>query len=137
MSDDTPSGNADPARRYIVIEAEQVEMDRESAYLRFLPRGPNYAAQWAENLIRLVQELPNFPGPLSHAIDFEASAHFGYEVRRILYYGPTRRRSGTPYRVLFTLLAPDPDTGEIVIRVLRILHGAQQLGGADATHEPA
>lgn len=46
----------------------------------------------------------------------------------MLYHGPAgKHRARTPYRVLFTLLAPDPDTGEVVIRVLRVLHGAQRL----------
>ena len=53
--------------------------------------------------------------------------NYGYEVRRMLYFGPDSRRSGTPYRVLFTILPPPPDEDEAIIRVLRILHGAQRL----------
>lgn len=49
----------------------------------------------------------------------------------MLYCGPTRRRSGMPIRVLFTLLPPAPDdppeTAETVIFLLRLLHGPQSL----------
>ena len=45
---------------------------------------------------------------LSHAIDEAASAVYGYEVRRFLYYGPTNKRTGTPVRILFTVLPPRP-----------------------------
>jgi hypothetical protein len=62
-------------------------------------------------LRRAIDELPDFPGPRSHAIDERASARYGYEVRRMLYYGPTRRRTGTPYRVLFTMGAPPSSPG--------------------------
>ncbi len=76
-------------------------------------------------------ELADFPGPLSHARDEEASVRYGREVRRLLYYGPTRRRTGTPVRILFTVLPPDPEeppeTAEAVIFLLRLLHGAQAL----------
>jgi len=81
-------------------------------------------------LSRILSDLPNFPGPLSHARDEEASVHYKREVRRLLFYGSTRR-SGTPVRILFTLLPPAPDdppkTAETVIFLLRLLHGAQSL----------
>lgn len=76
-------------------------------------------------------DLTGFPGPLSHVKDEAASIVFGREVRRLLYYGPTRRRTGFPARVLFTLLPPDPaeppETAETVILLLRLLQGAQAL----------
>ena len=72
-----------------------------------------------------------FPGPLSHAKDEEASALYGREVCRLLYFGPTYRRTGTPVRILFTILPPDPneplETAESAILLLRLLHGAQLL----------
>ena len=71
------------------------------------------------------------PASISHAREEEVSAYYGREVRRMLYYGPTKRRSGTPVRILFTILPPDPDdppeTAESVIFLLRLLHGAQPL----------
>jgi hypothetical protein len=48
----------------------------------------------------------------------------------MLYHGPgKKRRSGTPYRVLFTVIEPAPGEDEGVIRVLRILHGAAEPFG--------
>jgi hypothetical protein len=57
-------------------------------------------------------------------------------VRRLLYYGPTHKRTGTPVRILFTILAPDPaaqsEEAAAVIFLLRLLHGAQMLISEDA-----
>ena len=77
--------------------------------------------------------LMDFPGPLSHARDEEASAAYGREIRRLLYYGPTRRRTGAPARVLFTLLPPagDDPQAEAVIFLLRLLHGPQSLAAPE------
>ena len=47
----------------------------------------------------------------------------------MLYFGPTHRRSGTPYRILFTIVEPPEGEDEGVLRVLRILHGARLLVG--------
>jgi plasmid stabilization system protein ParE len=88
---------------------------------------PDYAFRWYTDLRRAIAGLANFPGPLAHARDEEASAYYGFEVRRMLYFGPGSRRSGTPYRVLFTILPPPPDEDETIIRVLRVLHGSQEL----------
>ena len=75
--------------------------------------------------------LPDFPGPLSHAQDEAASAFYGREVRRLLYYGPTRRRSRTPVRVFFSIVPPDPadppEVAETVLFLLRLLQGGQVL----------
>lgn len=97
--------------------------------------GPDYAARWLDDLEKAVEDLTGFPGPLFHARDEDATGHYGREVRRLLYYGPTRKRSGTPVRILFTALAPDPadppETAEAVIFLLRLLHGAQTLVSED------
>ena len=73
----------------------------------------------AQGLARAIFGLTGFPGPLSHARDEEASAFYGREVRRLLYYGPTCRRSGTPVRLLFSIVPPDPteppETAESVL----------------------
>ncbi len=116
----------------VVVESDPFEADRDRAILsvsRLL--GPKAAGEWASGLSRILSALPGFPGPLSHARDEVASAFYGREVRRLLYYGPTRRRSGTPVRLLFVVLSPDPaeppETAESVVFLLRLLHGAQVL----------
>ncbi len=128
-----PNGTSpeDTPRRYVVRESGQYEVDREAAVLRRLSQDPDLAGRWLKRLCEVLAEMTGFPGPLSHATDEAASALFGREVRRLLYYGPTRRRTGIPTRILFTLLPPAPDeppeTAETVILLLRLLHGAQAL----------
>lgn len=125
-------GASEPPRRFMIVESDRFEADRDRAILsvaRIL--GPEYAGEWAAGLSRALRALPEFPGPLSHARDEEASTFYGREVRCLLYYGPTRRRSGTPVRLLFTILPPDPaepaETAESAVFLLRLLHGAQIL----------
>lgn len=123
-------GMNEPPRRFVAVESDRFEADRDRAILsvnRIL--GPRHAGEWAAGLSRAISALPDFPGPLSHAQDEEASAYYGREVRRLLYYGPTRRRSGTPVRLLYTILPPDPtempETAESVLFLLRLLQTLQ------------
>ncbi len=119
------------AVNYAVVYSDPADADLERMSFYFAGRDPEYAVRWEAGLRQAVQELPDFPGPLSHVRDEEASAHYKREVRRMLYYGPTKRRTGTPVRVLFALLPPasddPPETAETVIFLLRLLHGAQSL----------
>lgn len=116
---------------YAVVYSDPADADLERMSFQLTGRDPNIAAKWEAGIRQAVQKLPEFPGPLSHAHDEEASVHYGREVRRMLYYGPGRRRSGTPVRILFTLLPPasgdPPETAETVVFLLRLLHGAQSL----------
>ncbi len=119
------------AVNYVVVVSDPADADLERMNTSLNRRDPDYAARWEAGLSQALQDLLGFPGPLSHARDEEASAHYNREVRRMLFYGPTKRRSGTPVRVLFTLLPPAPDdppeTAETVIFLLRLLHGPQSL----------
>ena len=121
----------DTPLRYIVRESGQYEADYEAAFLRRVSQDADFAGRWLKRLDEVLADLTGFPGPLSHTRDEAASAIFGREVRRMLYYGPTNRRTGTPVRILFTVLPPDPteppETAESVILLLRLLHGAQAL----------
>lgn len=128
--------DAEP-RRYVVVESDRFEADRDRAILSvYRLLGPKVAGDWAAGLSRALSALPDFPGPLSHAQDEVASTFYGQEVRRMLYYGPTRRRSGTPVRVLFSIAPPDPadppETAESVLFLLRLLQGPQVLQPDDA-----
>ena len=119
------------AVNYAIVYSDPADADLERMSFQLNSRGPEYAVTWETGLRQAVQELSDFPGPLSHARDEGASIHYGCEVRRMLYYGPTKRRTGSPVRILFTLLPPAPDdppeTAETVIFLLRLLHGAQLL----------
>lgn len=121
---------AEAPRHFVVVESDRFADDRDRFVLsRNSHLGPKYADRWYKRLMSSLEDLTGFPGPLSWAIDEEASTFYGREVRRMLYYGPTRRRTGTPVRILFTLLPPaadDPD-GETAIFLLRLLHGSQLL----------
>ena len=58
----------------------------------------------------------------------------------LLCYGPTNKRTGTPVRILYTVLPPAPDeppeTAESVVVLLRLLHGAQALLPDEAEDTP-
>ncbi len=115
--------------RYVIVWSDPSADDLDRLNFSLNGRDPAYAERWDAGIRQAVLDLTDFPGPLSHARDEEASDQYGREVRRLLYYGPTRRRSGTPVRVLFTIFPPDPDdspeAAESVILLLRLLRGAQ------------
>ena len=123
--------------RYIIVESDRFADDRNRVVLNLSGRlGPEYANTWYKKLTLAINDLNGFPGPLSHARDEDATDHHDREVRRFLYYGPTKKRTGTPVRILFTILPPDTaapsEEAEAVIFLLRLLHGAQLLISEDA-----
>ena len=126
---------------YVLVASDRAEADRDRLYLSRSRQDPEYAKAWNDGLTAALDALREFPGPLSHAKDEAASALFGREVRRLLYYGPTRRRTGIPSRILFTLLPPAPDeppeTAETVILLLRLVHGMQALLPNDPEEDPS
>jgi len=118
-----------PEPRYVVFETDTARAERDSVFTYLLPLlGPRVAADWYDGLGRAVTGLAEFPGPLSHPIDDEATSCYGYEVRRLLYKGP-KHRANFGYRVLFTILRPPPDEPETTICVIRVLHTARPLVG--------
>ena len=127
---DEPEG---PERRLALVESDRFEADWDRVLLSVnRSLGPERANEWAVGLSRAISALPEFPGPRSHAQDEEASALYGQEVRRLLYYGPHRtRRSAKPLRLLFSILPPDPEeppeTAESVLFLLRLLSAGQVL----------
>lgn len=121
--------------RYVVRESEPYEIDRDSVFLSLLASDPGYAGRWLKRLGEVTNALAEFPGPGAHATEEAASDRYKREVRRLFYYGPTRRRSGVPVRILFTIFPPatddPPETAESVILLLRLLHGRQVLDPGD------
>lgn len=129
-------GSEEPPPHYTVTTSDRAEVDLENHFLRLIALvGPRYAGEWYAHLRRSVSDLGVFPGPLSHALDQEASALFDVEVRRMLYYGPGRQKARTPYRILFTVLPTRDDGDKTIIRVLRVLHGKQQLVAPDSKQD--
>jgi len=117
--------------KYALVVSDPAEADRDRLFLYYSRDDPGFGERWYDELQISLDNMGEFPGPLSHARDEAASDYYGREVRRMLYYGPTKRRTGRPVRVLFTVLPPGPDeppeTAESVILLLRLLHGAQPL----------
>ena len=84
--------------RYVVVESDRFADDRDRAVLRYNGRlETEYADTWYKRLTQALEDLTGFPGLLSHARDEDATNHYGREVRRLLYYGPTRKRSGSSH----------------------------------------
>lgn len=114
-------------RRYSVSLSERAEAEREGIHLNLIRQSPQYAGEWLSGFDRRIYSLIEFPGPLSHPQDQQASALYNATVRRALYYGPTNRRGKNVWRILSTILPmPTPNESQI-IRVLRVLHGARPL----------
>ena len=63
--------------------------------------------------------------PRSHEIAQENDL-YDVEVRRLLYHGPSKRRGGATYRILFHVIEPVEGEDEGTVRVLHIWHGAKR-----------
>jgi len=117
-------------KRYRIEESDLAEADREAAFLwQMSLHGPEYADRWHRGPLDVIQQIGDFPGPLSHPIVREGT-ETQREVRRALYYGPGHRRSRstTRYRILFIVITAE-NNDEGVVRVLRIVHGAREEFG--------
>lgn len=93
---------------YAFVVSDPAEADRDRLFLYYSRDDPSFGKRWYDELQISLDNMGEFPGPLSHARDEAASDYFGREVRQMLCYGPTRRRTGRPVRVLFTVPPPDP-----------------------------
>lgn len=108
---------------YLVEFTEPALVDADTAYLSLSARvGPGYAIRWYEGLFEAAQGLSSFPR--SHAVAPENDI-YGVEVRRLLYFGPSRTRGGGVYRVLFYIIEPQEDDTAGVVRILHVWHGAK------------
>lgn len=114
---------------YRVDVSDPADAEAEEAVLWLARRvSPEYAGRWYAGLLRALRGLSAFPTRHPPAREND---RYDVQVRRMLYFGPGKRRSGTPYRVLFHVIEPSGGEGEGVVRVLHVYHGAQQAGGPD------
>ena len=60
---------------YGLVFSDPADADLGQMNLSLNRRDPNYAARWEEGLNKALRDLLDFPGPLSHARDEEATAH--------------------------------------------------------------
>ena len=108
---------------YFVEWSEPALLEADEAYLGISERsGPDAAFLWYEGLFEAGETLSSMPR--IHPIARE-DERYDIEVRRLLYYGPSKRRSGQIYRILFFIIEPVEDETEGVVRILHVWHGAK------------
>jgi hypothetical protein len=118
--------NEDEPHHYEVRLTEPAEVDVEAERARLAGIvSEEYADRWQDGLLAEIQQLELFPA--SHPVARENDL-YNVEVRRSLYYGPSRRRrsSGAVYRILFHIIEPSEDEPVGIVRVLHIWHGARR-----------
>ena len=102
---------------YRIDISQPATADAENAFLWIRAESEEKAARWFRGLLKAVNSLGKFPERCPLAPESRA---FLVEVRQLLY-GKGRRQ----YRILFGI-SIDPDTGENVVLIYRIRHGAQR-----------
>ena len=102
------SGSGDEANTlaYEILPSERYEAERDAISFYLLRGNPLFAARWLETLAEFLQSLSVFPGPYAHVVDQAASRRYGRETHRALFYGPTRKRTGLPFRIYYTVRNP-------------------------------
>jgi hypothetical protein len=118
-----PSNDADEPRRYDVFLSEPAEIDIDQAHFRLSELvSQDYADRWQDGLLAEISRLEYFPYRWSIAPENEA---YDVDVRRLLYFGPSRRSGRTAYRVLFHIVEPPAGEQVGIVRVLHVWHGAK------------
>ena len=111
-----------------VVYLDTVDADTEASYRFLVPYvGEQKAMEWLRGFYETTARLAEFPGPLSHAVDSEASKITGRPTRKMPYRGGTRQKPiGATYRVYFYIVEPQNETERGGIFILRVLHGAAE-----------
>jgi plasmid stabilization system protein ParE len=115
----------------VITDVADGEIDAIADWLA-LNVSAEYAGRWYEGLRDALRTLTFMPR--SHAIAPE-NPRYEYEVRRLLYYGPSKRRGHSVYRVLFHVIEPGTGDEPGIVRVLHVRHGARQAEGIDEAPE--
>lgn len=114
--------DSEPAR-YLVEWTEPALLEADAAYLRLSQYpSPDYAILWYEGLFVAGETLSMLPRIHSVAPENE---DYNVEIRRLLYHGPSGRRSSRVYRLLFYIIEPQQDETEGVVRIIHVWHGAK------------
>ncbi len=104
--------------RVIVTETAEGEIDAALAYL--LLRSPDAARDFQEGMDKTILSLSEMPRRCPLAPEDGVITR---PLRQLIY-----RHGRTAYRILFTIFEAEGDAPAFV-RVLRVLHGAQQQLG--------
>lgn len=124
MAQHNGSQQPEASRRYLVEFTEPALIEVDAAYLWVSEQsGPEYAIRWYAGLFEAAQGLYSLPRVYAVAPENDI---YGVEVRRLLYSGPSRRRGGNVYRILFYIIEPQEDEAEGVVRILHVWHGAKR-----------
>ena len=107
---------------YDVSLTERAEDDVERAYLWHSRRSPEVAARWYAGLLAALDSLSALPERCPVAPENDV---FPDVTVRQLLYGKRR----TSYRILFFVIPPADGEASGTVRILRVLHGAQQRLG--------
>jgi plasmid stabilization system protein ParE len=114
---------------YEVTLTEQAEVEVERSYLWHSRRSPEVAARWYAGLLAALEPLSMLPRRCPVALEDQA---FPDVTVRQLVYGSRR----SAYRILFYVIEPTTVGEPGVVRVLHVLHGAQQrLGQPDQSED--
>jgi plasmid stabilization system protein ParE len=101
--------------------------DAEEVYLWMREQSPSRANAWFVGLIDAIFSLENFPARCPLAPESE---NIGKEIRQLLY-----GKRGQIYRIIFGIVR-DEATGEEIVRVYRVWHGARdRLQAGDIEEE--
>ena len=123
---DVPNIPDEAPRIYEVRLTEPAEIEIETEHGRLAELvSQEYADRWQDGLLAEINRLALFPA--SHEIARE-NERYDVEVRRTLYYGPSkrRRRGGAIYRILFYVVEPVEGETRGLVRVLHVWHGAKR-----------
>ena len=109
--------------RYLVEFTDPAQAEADAIYLQLSESlGLDFAFRWYEGLLLAANKLSFLPraNPIAPEND-----EYDVEVRRLIYSGPSKRRSGQVYRLLFYIIEPQQDEAEGVIRIMHVWHGAK------------
>lgn len=117
-----PEQDSEPIH-YLVEWTEPALIEADAAYLRFSQyAGPENAILWYEGLFVTGETLSSLPRANPIAPE---NGQYSVEVRRLLYYGPSKWRGGQVYRLLFYIIEPQQDESLGVVRIMHVWHGAK------------
>lgn len=107
---------------YQVEVAEPAEVEMDNAFYHLLLRSPQAADQLRDGFAEAIRSLSQMPGRCGLAPE---NGKLDQPIRQLLY-----RHGRTTYRILFVTFdavqgGPE-DNAPALVRVIRVLHGAQQ-----------
>jgi plasmid stabilization system protein ParE len=107
---------------YQIEVSEPAEAEIDTAYYYLLLRSPQAATRLRQGLAKAIRSLTQMPSRCPLAPE---NGRLDRPIRQLLY-----RHGSTTYRILFIVIeATEEDIG--IVRITRVLHGAQQhLGSA-------